>query len=543
MLPKLGAWDSCGPGHSCLDVAVRRLIEYECSQTVSEHHRITLYLDLSCFYETISHSRLIEHSLAVSFPPLLLWGAISTYRGPRLLSADGLVGPPAFARRGVLAGCPLAVALSKVALWPACSQVLNQRAVDTADTWVDDLSVDFCGKNPHQVAAKGLRVARTLFTALAAEGLEVSFKKTTWIASSPAVEAALKQQSRGEPVQVSTVAKDLGVANAAGRARRTRLQDKRLQKGTARGFKLQSLKVFKTSHRVRLLKMGSLSAAVWGHQGLGLSPKQLRIPRTQAAQAGRRQKLGSVDVVFELGEGNCCDPLRTVIIQHWRTLHRLDLPDKYLRLWKLTWSKLKKAPKRWALVKGPIAAMVAYLQDHDVDASEAVLWKFPPGALGGTGLWNFQEDTISLQPSLSTASRVEEGLSRLLLHAANHRIVQQDAGEGAAGGIDWTVPRRLLRTQAKRLNHLTGLRAVWQGAFFTTRPKEPSVTAHCASSLLAFGMSSLSVSGGVGVGLPLLLTGSSFRPTGPRSPCGSGAFCQLPTRLRQASLLLSWHPA
>ncbi|CAE7753024.1 unnamed protein product, partial [Symbiodinium sp. KB8] len=168
-----------------------------------------------------------------------------------------------------------------------------------------------------------------------------------------------------------------------------------------------------------------------------------------------RQKLGSVDVVFELGEGNCCDPLRTVIIQHWRTLHRLDLPDKYLRLWKLTWSKLKKAPKRWALVKGPIAAMVAYLQDHDVDASEAVLWKFPPGALGGTGLWNFQEDTISLQPSLSTASRVEEGLSRLLLHAANHRIVQQDAGEGAAGGIDWTVPRRLLRTQAKCVFHHT----------------------------------------------------------------------------------------
>ena len=31
----------------------------------------------------------------------------------------------------------LVVALSKVAFWLACSQVLNQRAVDTADTWVD----------------------------------------------------------------------------------------------------------------------------------------------------------------------------------------------------------------------------------------------------------------------------------------------------------------------------------------------------------------------------------------------------------------------
>ena len=78
------------------------------------------------------------------------------------MSADGVIGPPAYASRGVLAGCPVAVALSKVALWPACHKVLNQKAVDIADTWVDDLSVDFCGKNPHQVAAKGLRVARAL---------------------------------------------------------------------------------------------------------------------------------------------------------------------------------------------------------------------------------------------------------------------------------------------------------------------------------------------------------------------------------------------
>ena len=201
--------------------------------------------------------------------------------------------------------------------------MLNQKAVATADTWVDDLSVDFCGPNPQQVAAKGLRVAKALVGALAEEGLVVSFRKTTWIASSPAVEAALKQQSRGDPVQVSSVAKDLGVANAAGRARRTHFQSKRLRKGAARGVKLRALQVHRTAHRVRVSKMGCLSAAFWGHQGLGLSPKQLRAPRTHAAQAGRRQQLGSVDVVFSLGEGGCCDPLRTVVLQHWRTLHRL----------------------------------------------------------------------------------------------------------------------------------------------------------------------------------------------------------------------------
>ena len=468
---KRGWWDSCGPGHSCLDVAVRRLIQYEASHTVQEH-RITLYLDLSCFYETIIHSRLVEHAQGVDFPPLLLWGAICAYRGPRLLTADGLVAPPAYASRGVLAGCPIAVALSKVALWPACQATLNQPAVNTADTWVDDLSVDFCGTNPQQVAAKGLRVARSLFGALAEEGLEVSLKKTTWIASSPAVEAALKKQSQGEAPTVSSVAKDLGVANAAGRARRTQVQTKRLRKGVTRGARLQTLRVHKVAHRVRVSKMGSLSAAIWGHQGLGISPKQLRGLRSQAALAGKRQQLGSVDVVFSLGEGNCSDPLQTVILQHWRTLHKLlfahPTPEQYQRLWKITWTKLAAAPKRWALVKGPVAALVAYLQDLGVDASDPAIWRFPSGSLQGPGLWNFSQDTVSVSPGLSTVHRVEEALRRALQHKANLRISQQDAGDGAQCGLDWSVPRKLLKKQAKRTIQPTALRMVWQGAFFTT---------------------------------------------------------------------------
>ena len=218
--------------------------------------------------------------------------------------------------------------------------------------------------------------------------------------------------------------------------------------------------------------MGSLSAAIWGHQGLGISPKQLRGLRSQAALAGRKQQLGSLDVVFSLGEGNCSDPLRTVILQHWRTLHKLlfahPTPEQYQRLWKITWTKLVSAPKRWALVKGPVAAMVAYLQDLGVDASDPASWRFPPGSLQGTGLWNFEKDTVSVAPGLSSAHRVEEALCRVLQYRANLRISQQDAGAGAQCGIDWSVPRKLLRKQAKRTNQLTALRMVWQGAFFTT---------------------------------------------------------------------------
>ena len=110
--------------------------------------------------------------------------------------------------------------------------------------------------------------------------------------------------------------------------------------------------------------------------------------------------------------------------------------------------------------------MIAYLQDHKVDASDPRLWRFPKGSLQGQGLWRFTGDTVSLQPSLSMEHQVEEALHRLLQSAANHRIAAQDAGAGASHGIDWTVPRRLLRAKTSYPNLI--LRAVWQGAFYTT---------------------------------------------------------------------------
>ena len=177
-------------------------------------------------------------------------------------------------------------------------------------------------------------------------------------------------------------------------------------------------------------------------------------------------------MVFGLKEGGCADPLETVLLQHWRTLHKLlfhkPMPDKFSRLWSVTWQKLATAKRRWALVKGPVAALIAYLQDLGVDAVDPLCWKCPAHSLHGHGLWCFPGDVVSLEPRLSSLHSGVEGLTRLLKHAACRRLVGQDGGEGLESGVDWSVPRRLLRTQANKQHHLTALRAVWQGAFFTT---------------------------------------------------------------------------
>eukprot|EP00439_Symbiodinium_sp_Y106_P009957 s156_g1.t1 len=56
--------------------------------------------------------------------------------------------------------------------------------------------------------------------------------------------------------------------------------------------------------------------------------------------------------------------------------------------------------------------MIPYLQDHAVDASTPLACRFPEGSFSGPGLWDFRGDTVSLQPSLSMAFRMEEGLNR-----------------------------------------------------------------------------------------------------------------------------------
>ena len=50
-------WDAARPGNTCLSVSIHRLFQAELAK-VNHQYRVTLFLNLSTFYETISHQRL-----------------------------------------------------------------------------------------------------------------------------------------------------------------------------------------------------------------------------------------------------------------------------------------------------------------------------------------------------------------------------------------------------------------------------------------------------------------------------------------------------
>ena len=154
-------WDACSPGRTCLSVAVHRVFQAELAIANSQH-RVTLFLDLIMFYETISHVKLVQSARELQYPATLLNIAIQIYRGARVLTADSGYAPAAYSGQGVVAGCPIAPSLSKLALHRTCEQVATSSLVANLDTWIDDISADMVSTCPAKVAAKSVQVLRMM---------------------------------------------------------------------------------------------------------------------------------------------------------------------------------------------------------------------------------------------------------------------------------------------------------------------------------------------------------------------------------------------
>ena len=108
---QIAPWDAARLGVACLSVSVQRVFQAEVARANCQH-RVTLFLDLTTFFETVSHDRLAK----LQFPATLLNIALQVYRGARILEAASCQSPPAYPTQGVVAGCPIAPCLSKLAL-------------------------------------------------------------------------------------------------------------------------------------------------------------------------------------------------------------------------------------------------------------------------------------------------------------------------------------------------------------------------------------------------------------------------------------------
>ncbi|CAE7387603.1 unnamed protein product [Symbiodinium sp. CCMP2592] len=289
-------------------------------------------------------------------------------------------------------------------------------------------------QGPRCLVADSIAAYRVLHASLGLEGLEVETTKTKFVAGTVRARAALQQLRRpGEP-ETADLVKDLGLDCAAGRRRRITTAQKRFRTGLGRVRHMRRLRIRRRWVRGRLLQASALKAGLYGHQAVGVAPKRLKVLRSAVAREAGRFEHGSADVILDLMSHKAIDPHQLVVVEQIQALGRLasSASSEGVRLltrtWASSWSRQASAIHGWKIVNGPVSALIQYLLDLRVSAPTPELWTH-----------------------------------RVIQLERWTRIGAVSTAAGAATGIDWTVPRRLLASpRTKSWRH--GLRAVFQGA-------------------------------------------------------------------------------
>ena len=453
---QMAPWDSAVPGVTCLSVSIARVFKCEIA-VATGRHRATLYLDLSTFYETLSHTKLIQAAKSLNFPSCVLNMALQIYRGGRIIDAEGSMGPISFTDRGVIAGCPVAPALSKLALYEPLNTVHKTGLSAGLDSWIDDVTIDAEDTDPQKAAQKIVSLYRTISAEIDNAELLISTSKSAFVCTDKQTQARLQQLLRpGEPPVLHLV-KDLGVDSAGARRRRVANSNARLAKATRRSTKLTKLKVPNPKKRAQVAATGVFTAATFGHQGQGISPKRMKVLRAIAGGHYGKIAFGSLDLLFDLSWMGSGDPLCKITLEHWSMLQECvarNRPAAHLirRTWAATWKKLSSTTHRWKLAAGPIGAMQCYLMDMGFEAPTMDEWKRT-------------DTTIKLAwGSKQVGKEVREQLQQAMQRDRWQRIGGHEGAKGAEQGIDWTVPRRMLKESIKKPHYHAGLRMLFQGA-------------------------------------------------------------------------------
>jgi hypothetical protein len=140
---------AAGKGRSAHDVVWRQMVAAEAGAGDGQESAAVMW-DLASFFDTLNRVRLWRLVRKHGYPLPIARLAFAMYDAPRTLALEGRLSCPAFARNGVPAGCPFAMALTRVYCLDSFDKVAEELAAahgETAsfDAYVDDLTLAVTG--------------------------------------------------------------------------------------------------------------------------------------------------------------------------------------------------------------------------------------------------------------------------------------------------------------------------------------------------------------------------------------------------------------
>ncbi len=252
--------------------------------------------DLQAFFEVIDRKRLVEEARALGYPLPLLRGALAAYSMARVMALQGRISREMYPTAGVIAGCSLAMALTKVYYLRSLDAfVARTPAAVTLDAHVDDLTLAATGP-PNSIIMDLTTAHADLREVVSGElGCAFAVGKTAITATTRAVAATLARRLGVDGGVVGTPCL-LGIDNTAGAPRgRLRTRSKkaaRLKAAMARKKRLRSLRKAVGSRASRVFRAGVQPAAAFDAAIWGLSDAEVLAVRRLAATAMSPQARG-----------------------------------------------------------------------------------------------------------------------------------------------------------------------------------------------------------------------------------------------------------
>ncbi|CAE7233951.1 unnamed protein product [Symbiodinium natans] len=207
----------------------------------------------------------------------------------------------------------------------------------------------------------------------------------------------------------------------------------------------------------------------------GAAYEAFRVLKVFMAMKHKGSRYGSTDTILDMTAHEVQDPYLIVVTQHVESLFRMMARcnrmgwEAVKDTWRVVWKRLEAAKHGWSVVTGPISAMCQYLRDLQVDGHDP-------------SRWVFEERVLEIKPSeVSVVCQTSSFLTDIIKTQRSRRMGSASSAAGAGGGVDWTVPRRLLKSVRTKTTRYA-YRAVFQGSILHNGNGGKDVCKFCGDS-------------------------------------------------------------
>ncbi len=404
-------------------------------------HAAVIAEDMQSFFETIGRERLAEEAAALGFPMPVLRAALAAYAMPRMITLQGRVSRQMVPTRGVIAGCSIAMALTKVFYLRAFDKLVNKVPKDVhLDAFVDDLTLSATGDSRSVIL--DVTKAHDELKAIVSDELGCSFAngKTAIMASSKAIAAAV---ARHVGVEDGGTAPQclLGIDNLAGgvRARLGRKSRKgaRLKAAMARRGRLARLKRAAGRKSNRIYRAGLQPAATFDSPIWGIdNDEAVKIRRLAATVMSPKARGRSLEMVHLWYDTPTADPETAPVVQAARMIWKAVTSPKEAQQ---RGSSIADIRRQWEAAHRAFQPLVdawfaAAGQDGTIPRKLArQLWGKVQGPLGAAALtlarlgWRFTApfEITDGRGTSTTLTKTSPALVRDLMRGAVRRMFER----------------------------------------------------------------------------------------------------------------------